>query len=67
MVEWPDDLTKQDATNLSVRDVLTDEVDAAMQRVVARELYQAGKFSRKLVNQAFRDGRHRELMHQRFG
>ena len=67
MVEWLDDLTKQDTTDLTVRDVLTDEVEAAMQRVVAREPYQAGKFSRKLVNQAFRDGRHRDLMHQQFG
>jgi hypothetical protein len=67
MVEWLDDLTKRDTTNLTVRDVLTDEVEAAMQRVVAREPYQAVKFLRKAVNQAFRDGRHRELMHQQFG
>ncbi|WP_287995837.1 plasmid pRiA4b ORF-3 family protein [Acidiphilium sp.] len=67
MAEWLDDLTKRDTTDLTVRDVLTDEVEAAMQRVVAREPYQAGKFSRKLVNQAFRDGRHRDLMHQQFG
>ena len=67
MVEWLDDLTKQDTTDLTVRDVLTDEVEAAMQRVVAREPYQAGKFSRKLVNQAFRDRRHHDLMHQQFG
>lgn len=67
MVEWLDDLTKRDTTDLTVRDVLTDEVEAAMQRVVAREPYQVGKFSRKLVNQAFRDVRHRVLMHQQFG
>jgi len=67
MAEWLDDLTKRDTTDLTVRDVLTDEVEAAMQRVVAREPYKAGKFLRKLVNQAFRDGRHRDLMHQQFG
>lgn len=50
MVEWLDGLTKQDTTGLTVRDVLTDDVEAAMQRVVAREPYQAGNFSGKLVN-----------------
>lgn len=67
MVEWLDDLTKQDTTDLTVRDVLTDEVEAALQRVVAREPYQAGKFSRKLVNRTFQDGRHCDLMHQKLG
>jgi hypothetical protein len=64
MVEWLDDLAKKDTTGLTVRDVLSDDVEAAMERIVAREPYQAGKFSRKLVNQAFRGGRHRDLMHQ---
>ena len=67
MVEWLDGLTKRDTTDLTVRDVLTDEVEVAMQRVVAQVPYQSDKFSRKLVNRAFRDGRHRELMHQQLG
>jgi hypothetical protein len=67
MAEWLDDLVKRDTTDLTVRDVLTDEVEGAMQRVIAREPYQAGKFSRQMVNQAFRDELHRDLMHQQFG
>ena len=64
MARWLDGLTKQDTTGLKVRDVLTGDVEAAMQRVVAREPYQASKFSRKLVNQGFRAGCHLELMRQ---
>lgn len=54
MVDWLDDLTKTDTTGLSVRDVLTEDVEAAMERVVTREPYRVGKFSRQPVNQAFR-------------
>lgn len=66
MVDWLDDIVQTDTPNHIVRDVLTDDVEAAMHRVLAREPYQSGKFSRKLVNQAFREGRHRELMRQQF-
>lgn len=64
MVEWLDDVMQTANPHQSVRDVLTDDVEAAMHRVIAREPYQTGKFSRKLVNEAFRAERHRELMHQ---
>lgn len=64
MVDWLDDVVHLDKPKLAVRDVLTDDVEAAMLRVIAREPFQTGTFSRKLVNQAFRGGRHRELVRQ---
>ncbi len=64
MVEWLDDVMQPANPHQTVRDVLTDDIEAAMHRVIAREPYQTGKFSRKLVNEAFRAERHRELMHQ---
>jgi hypothetical protein len=64
MVEWLGDVVQMNDPDLTVRDVLTDDVEAVMHRVLAREPYQIGKFSRKTVNQAFRDGRHRDLMRQ---
>ena len=64
MVEWLDDVMQTANPHQTVRDVLTDDIEAAMHRVIAREPYQTGKFSRKLVNEAFRAERHRELMHQ---
>lgn len=64
MVEWLGEVAQTNDPNLTVRDVLTDDVEAMMHRVLAREPYQTGKFLRKVVNQAFRDGRHRDLMRQ---
>jgi len=51
-------------TGLTVRDGLTDDVEAAMQRVVVRRPYLTDMFSRKRVNHAFRASQHREFMSQ---
>jgi len=67
MVDWLDDLTRMDTTGMTIQDVMNEDIEATMHRVLAREPYQTGKFSRKAVNQAFRDGRHRELMRQQRG
>jgi len=67
MVEWLDDLVQRDVKDETVGELTTDDVRMAMERMVARGPFLAGKFSRKLVNRAFRDGRHRELTHQQFG
>ena len=67
MLDWLDDLSKMDTTGMTVQDVMNEDIEATMHRVLTREPYQTGKFSRKAVNRAFRDGRHGELMHQQWG
>ncbi len=64
MAEWLGDIMQIDTTDKTVRELLSEDVEMAMERVVSRGAYIAGKFSRKTVNRAFRAGRHRELMHQ---
>ncbi|MCB1832778.1 MAG: plasmid pRiA4b ORF-3 family protein [Geminicoccaceae bacterium] len=64
MVEWLDDVIQKNVANLTVRDALTEDAQGAIERIVAREPFVSSKFSRKPVNQAFRDGRHRDLMRQ---
>ncbi len=56
MVEWLSDLIARAATGLTVRDVLTDDAEAAMQHLAARGLYEVGTFSRKQVNCVFHAG-----------
>ncbi len=64
MVDWLNDIVHADNSDKAIRDVLTEDAEIAIERVVAREPYVAAKFSRRVVNQAFRDGRHRDLMRQ---
>ena len=66
MVEWLDDILHRDIADKTVGEVATDDARMAMERMAARGPFLSDKFSRKLVNQAFRDGRHRDLMHQQF-
>lgn len=66
MAEGLDDILQRDHTDKTVGELTPDDARMAMERMVAREPFLPGKFSRKLVNQAFRDGRHRDLMHQQF-
>ena len=56
--------TKPDAGDDVVRSFLDDDVRMTMDRVLSRQAYLATKFSRKEINQAFRDNRHRDLMRQ---
>ena len=46
MAEWLGDVVQKNDPTLTVRDVLTDDVEAVMHRVLAREPYQTSKFSR---------------------
>jgi len=66
MVDWLDDLLQRGVGDEAVAELTTDEARVAMERMVARGPFLPDKFSRKLVNQAFRDGVHRDLMHQQF-
>lgn len=56
--------TKPDAGDDVIRSFLDDDVRMTMDRVLSRQAYLTTKFSRKPVNQAFREGRHLELMYQ---
>jgi hypothetical protein len=47
-----------------VSDFLTEEVEAVMERMKSREPFLEGRFSRRTVNQGFREGRHLQLMRQ---
>lgn len=47
-----------------VSDFLTEEVEAVMERMTSREPFLEDSFSRRTVNQGFREGRHLQLMHQ---
>ena len=64
MVAWLSDLAGRETTGLTVQDVLTDDVEATLQRVVARGPYVEETFSRRSVNDRFRAGDHRDFMHQ---
>ena len=65
MMELLEDVAATSDPNRSVRDFMSDDVEAAMARMVARKPYLHGQFSRCTVNQAYRAGRHRALMRQR--
>ena len=67
MLSLLSEATKPDAGDDVIHSFLDDDVRMTMDRVLARQAYLTTKFSRKDVNQAFRDGRHLELMHQQWG
>ena len=52
------------APNRPVSDFMSDDVESAMERMVARKPFVEGKFSRGAVNKRFRSGDHRDLMRQ---
>lgn len=64
MTEWLDGVLHGDTADKTVRDLLSEDVETAMERVIARGPYVEDKFSRKVVNDGFRTGKHRDLMHQ---
>lgn len=55
---------KPDAGDDVIRSFWDDDVRMTMDRVLSRQAYLTTKFARKEVNQAFRENRHRDLMHQ---
>ncbi len=64
MVAWLSDLAGRQPPGLTVQDVLTEDMEATLQRVVARGPSVEETFSRRSVNRRFRAGDHREFMHQ---
>ncbi len=64
MVDFLEDVVAADAPERPVSDFLSDDVEAAMGRMIARKPFVEGKFLRGAVNKRFRAGDHRVLMHQ---
>ncbi|VAW20719.1 hypothetical protein MNBD_ALPHA11-2023 [hydrothermal vent metagenome] len=64
MADWLSDVMQIDTADKTVGELLPEDVEAAMERVVARGPYVRGKFSRKQVNDGFRDELHLRLQHQ---
>ena len=64
MTDFLEDIVAAEAPGRQVSDFLSDDVEAAMERMAARKPFAEGKFSRGAVNERFRAGNHRDLMHQ---
>ncbi len=64
MTDFLEDIVSAEAPERQVSDFLSDDVEAAMERMVARKPFVEGKFSRGAVNERLRAGDHRDLMHQ---
>lgn len=64
MVGFLEDVVAADAPNRPVSDFMSDDVEAAMERMVARKPFAEGKFSRGDVNKRFRANEHQQLMRQ---
>jgi len=64
MVDFLEDVVAADAPNRPVSDFMSDDVETAMERMMARKPFVEGNFSRGAVNKRFRAGDHRDLMRQ---
>ena len=64
LTEFGKDLLDCHDTGRDLAELDLEDVRFALDRIKARERYTSEYFSRKLVNQAFRADRHRDLMHQ---
>ncbi|MFV0645317.1 MAG: plasmid pRiA4b ORF-3 family protein [Sphingomonadaceae bacterium] len=64
MLHLLSEATNPDADDEMLHSLLDDDVRMTLDRVLARQAYLSARFSRKDVNRAFQEGRHRELMHQ---
>lgn len=64
MTDFLEDIVAAEAPDRHVSDFLSDDVEAAMERITARKPFVEGKFSRGAVNKRFRAGDHRDLMRQ---
>ena len=64
MTAFLGDVAVEAAADRQVSDFLSEDVEAAMERMVARKPFMEGRFSRCDANKRFRAGEHRKLMHQ---
>jgi hypothetical protein len=64
MVDFFEDVVAADVPNRPVSDFMSDDVEAAMERMVARKPFVEGNFSRRAVNKRFRARDHQDLMRQ---
>lgn len=63
IADFLDDILEDgDKARVSDEDQL-EELELVMDRMNARKLYLSGKFSRRTINRAFRDGEHKRLKH----
>lgn len=64
MTDFLEAIVAADASEHPVSAFLSDDVEAAMERMIARKPFVERTFSRAAVNKRFRAGEHRDLMHQ---
>ena len=64
MTAFLEDVVAADTPDRPVSNFMSDDVEAAMERMVARKPFVEGKFSRGAVNKRLRAGDHRQLMRQ---
>lgn len=64
MTGFLEDVVAADDPKRPVSDFLSDDVEAAMKRMIARKPFVEGKFLQGAVNKRYRAGDHRDLMHQ---
>ncbi|TPW26200.1 hypothetical protein FJU08_22565 [Martelella alba] len=64
MADFIDDIAAANTPDRPLSDVLSDDVEAAIEQMAARAPIVEGTFSRGQVNKRFRAGDHRKLMHQ---
>lgn len=64
MAGFLESIVAADAPDRPVSDFMSEDVEAAMERIVARKPFAEGKFLRGAVNKRFRAGDHRDLMRQ---
>jgi len=64
MADFLEDVVAADTPNRPVSDFMSDDVETAMERMIARKPFVEENFSRGTVSKRFRAGEHLELMHQ---
>ena len=64
LASFGQDLLDRHDTGRTLEDLALDDLEYVLDRMKAREPYLETSFSRRDVNAQFRDGYHRELMHQ---
>ena len=66
VVGFLEDVVAADAADRPVSDFMSEDMDAAMERMAARKSFIEGKFSKGDVNKRFRSGDQHDLMHQQW-
>jgi hypothetical protein len=64
LASFGQDLLERHDTGQALEDLDLEDLEYVLDRMKAREPYLATSFFRRDVNTQFRDGRHRDLMHQ---